>query len=102
MDIKTKFGIAKDIKIEPYGDNTFTLAYISKTEYVPTKEQPYGSDSYELFGFDAPMESDPYWRFWVECGDFDGCAETYSAEISNDDKTFIRQMYIEYCNNKIK
>lgn len=96
MDIQTKFGIAKNIKIEPYGNGTYTLAYINKRKFIPTDEEPYGEDAYDLFGFDAPIDDDPEWRFWVEFGDFNGESETYNAEISDDDKEKIKQMYYEY------
>ena len=88
MDIKTKFGVAKDVKIESYGQEdgeTYILGYINQD-----------GDEYDLLGFDAPIPDDPKWRFWVESGDKDGSAETNDAGITEDDKAVIRQMYEEY------
>lgn len=49
MDIKTRFGVARDVKIEPYsGYETYILGYIS-----------VGETEYDLLGFDAPYEDDP-------------------------------------------
>ena len=87
MDIKTRFGTAKDIKIDPYGNGTYTLAYI-----FPMNEY----DEYILFGFDAPLEDDPVWRFWVEFGDKDGAADTEDAKISDEDKEKIKKLFEEY------
>lgn len=92
MDIKTKFGVAKDIKIEPYSEHeTYILGYIN-----------VGETEYDLLGFDAPVEDDPVWRFWVESGDADEANETNDAEISEEDKELIKKMYAKYkrkCSN---
>jgi hypothetical protein len=86
MDIKTRFGIAKDVKIEPYsGHETYTLGYINA-----------GETEYELLGVDAPLDDDPTWRFWVESGDTNGANETNNAEISEEDQELIKKMYAEY------
>ena len=86
MDIKTRFGVARDVEIEPYsGYETYILGYIS-----------VGETEYDLLGFDAPYEDDPTWRFWVESGDADGASETNDAEISEEDKETIKKMYAEY------
>lgn len=86
MDIKTRFGVARDVKIEPYSEyETYILGYIS-----------VGKTEYDLLGFDAPYEDDSTWRFWVESGDADGASETNDAEISEEDKELIKKMYAEY------
>ena len=86
MNIKTRFGVARDVKIEPYfGDETYILGYIS-----------VGETEYNLLGFDAPYDDDPTWRFWVESGDADGASETNDAGISEEDKESIKKMYAEY------
>ena len=86
MDIKTRFGIARNVKIEPYsGHEAYTLGYINA-----------GETEYDLLGFDAPLDDDPTWRFWVESGDADGANETNNAEISEDDQELIKKMYAEY------
>lgn len=86
MDIKTRFGVARDVEIEPYsGYETYILGYIS-----------VGETEYDLLGFDAPYEDDLTWRFWVESGDADGASETNDAEISEEDKEAIKKMYAEY------
>lgn len=86
MDIKTRFGVARDVEIEPYsGYETYILGYIS-----------VGETEYDLLGFDAPYEDDPTWRFWVESADADGASEINDAEISEEDKEAIKKMYAEY------
>lgn len=85
MNIATKFGEFKNIKIEPYSDHeTYSLSKIEN------------KDGYMILGFDAPMEDDNVWRFWVECGDADGHAKTHNAELKHEDISYIRQMYLEY------
>lgn len=87
MNIVTEFGEFKDIKIESYGsDETYSLAKIEDAD----------KNEYMILGFDAPITDDNVWRFWVECGDADGYAETHKAKLKHDDMTFIRQMYLEY------
>ena len=84
--MNTKFGEFTDLKVEPYGDGTYTLSKIeTENEYI-------------FLGFDAPIPSDEVWRFWVECGDADGHAETYSADLTESEKEHIKQMYEEYIN----
>ena len=86
MDIKTRFGVSRDVKIEPYSCyETYILGYIS-----------VGETEYDLLGFDAPYDDDPTWRFWVESGDADGVSETNDAGISEEDKELIKKMYAEY------
>ena len=86
MNIFTKFGEFKDIKVEPYNSDqeTYTL---SKAE---------DEEGYMILGFDAPTEDDNVWRFWVECGDEDGHAETHGAELKQEEMELIKQMYFEY------
>lgn len=85
MDIKTKFGVANDVQINEYSSNgTYTLGYILKSE---------DTDKYILLGFDAPIKNDSKWRFWVECGDADGYAETYDAGLSKNDKDLIKELF---------
>ncbi len=91
MDITTKYGIAKNVKAEPYcADETFTLGFI--------KEDDNGE--YILLGFDAPVSDDPVWRFWVELGYKDGGAETKNAELSQEDADKIKALYEEYAKGK--
>jgi len=90
MDIQTKFGICKNIKVKPYNEehNTFTLGFISgnyETEY-------------DILGFDAPTNDDPVWRYWVESGDADGASETNNAELNESDKLVIQNLYKQYSN----
>lgn len=87
MNVTSKFGEFKDIKIEPYIDNeTYTLSKIE------------GANEYMLLGFDAPSpeDMDNEWRFWVECGDADGHAETHAADLSQDEMTSLKEMYGKY------
>ena len=88
MDIKTRFGICKDVKIEPYIEehNTFILGFIRGN--FNTK--------YDVLGFDAPVEGDPEWRYWVTSGSPEGNDETNDAQISEEDKLKIQKLYSEY------
>ena len=84
MNITTKFGEFKDLKVEPYGEGTYTLSKIEN------------GDEYIFLGFDAPIPTDEVWRFWVECGDVDGHAKTHSADLTETEMEYIKQMYSEY------
>ena len=90
MNIKTKFGICKNIKIEPYCEehNTFMLGFIRGNF----------DTEYDLLGFDVPIESDNEWHFWVTSGDEDGANETNNAELSESDKLVIQNLYKQYSN----
>lgn len=101
MDIRTKYGTFTGIDhIEPYGHGTYELGYLPNYEdagYYTGRDDDEGNETpYALLGFDAPIDEDPHWRFWVEFGDRDGYAETYDAEISDSDKERIKQLYYEY------
>lgn len=90
--IETIFGTAEstDIKVEPYGNETYTLCYLHSD----------GEGNYDLLGFDAPTEDDPEWRFWVESGDDDGCAETNKVYLTKDEKDYIKSLYYSYKDTK--
>lgn len=86
MNITTQFGIAYDVKVEHYIEDSYTLGYINRND----------DGSYDLLGFDAPIKADPVWRFWVEHGYKNGAAEMNKAELSIEDKAIIAQMYADY------
>jgi hypothetical protein len=91
MNITTKYGIAKNVKAEPYcADETFTLGFVKKDD----------NGEYILLGFDAPVSDDPTWRFWIEKGSFNGSSETQDAELSQEDADKIKALYEEYANGK--
>lgn len=86
-NIETIFGTFNNIQIEPYSDNeTYSLSKIEDDK----------AGTYMILGFDAPMEGDREWRFWVECGDEDGYAETHAANIKPEEEKLIKQMYFDY------
>lgn len=92
MDIKTQFGIAHNVKIEPYGHNTYSLGYVADPDNAPNE--------YTLLGFDAPTKDDPHWRFWVEVGTIvDGDEEwgdTLDAGLTQRSKDTIYALYEKY------
>lgn len=96
MDIKTPYGVFTDIDhIEDYGNGTYVLAYLPDTDNIdPFNVGANGSEEpYMLLGFDAPVEDDPVWRFWVEFGDSEGASETEDAELSQSDIDKIIALY---------
>lgn len=78
-----------DIKIEPYGYGSYELCYLNSN----------GEGKYNLLGFDAPVEDDNVWRFWVESGDEDGSSETNKVDITNEEKEYIQSLYYTYINS---
>lgn len=90
--IVTKFGMFENLIVESYGgDSTYSLAKIDEED-----------DTYSLLGFDAPTKDDNVWRFWVECGDSDGHAETYAAELLACDEEHIKSLYKKYRERECK
>lgn len=88
MNIKTIYGVVNEeqIEIKPYGCGSYTVCYIK------THQQ----GDYYLLGFDAPMDDDNVWRFWIESGFKDGSAETDIADITDAEKKFIKSLYQKY------
>ena len=79
--MKIDFDITK-IKFTPYCDGyDFTLGIIKDNE---------GDECY--LGIDIPCKDDPEWRFWLLFED-----DTVKWDISNEDKTYIKEKTIEYC-----
>jgi len=102
MTIKTKYGVFTNIDhIEPYGaPGCYQLGLMDDYYDEDIFEAPFDDDCepeepYAMLGFDAPIDYDPQWRFWVEFGDKWGDAETYDAGISESDKERIKQLYFE-------
>jgi len=80
MDVKTQFGIARDIYVDFWeGDNTYLLADI---------DNPQDSgDEYTILCVDAPIEGDNVWRFWIGRGyEGEGVFEEYPAKLSKADR----------------
>ena len=47
-------------------------------------------------GFDAPTDEDPVWRFWIEIGNSDGFGETISANLSEKENEYIKELFYKY------
>lgn len=87
MNVKTQFGIAKDIYVDYWeGDGTYLLADVDNPEDT--------EDEFTILGVDTPIEGDNEWRFWIGKGieDGNGVREYIPAELSKKDE----QRLIDY------
>lgn len=90
MKIKTIFGEFTDLKVDLYCDNE---AYILAT--IEDKE----TNGTLTLGFDAPIEDDNVWRYWIESEDVKGNAQTFKADITEEEKRYIQELYYKYKNS---
>lgn len=88
MNIIKIFGEVReeDIKVVPYGHGTYELCYLNSD----------GEGNYDLLGFDAPIEDDNVWKFWVESGESEGSSETNKVDITDEEKDYIKSLYAEW------